>query len=234
MEFPITEQFKNFQEYIESSSIEDVLIIDSNFVEPDEEFSMDYIVDFRVKKFSRLGYTDVKERYADMLNVDRFHFHAWLEIGDYASQVEFNIEKVYAGLSLIDYDEGLWFDGQSKEEQALWKTFRSFDTRPEIGDGKMAVFSIREGISPPNEPAIYYIDRAACWKTSLTFVQYYEAVLDLMGISDWQLLFADVSWNDPKVEDYYPELKESLEALAKAFPDKDYSNYVELLESKWV
>ena len=37
MEFPITEQFKNFQEYIESSSIEDVLMIDSNFVEQTKE-----------------------------------------------------------------------------------------------------------------------------------------------------------------------------------------------------
>ena len=84
----------------------------------------------------------------------------------------------------MDFDEKLWFDGQSEEEKALWKTFRSFDTRPEIGDGKMAVFSIPEGVSPPNEPAIYYIDRASCWKTNLTFVQYYEAVLDMMGIAD--------------------------------------------------
>ena len=55
----------------------------------------------------------------------------------------------------------------------------------------------------------------------------------MMGIADWQLLFADVSWNDPQVEDYYPELKQSLEALAKAFPEKDYSRYFKLLEDKW-
>ncbi|MBE99393.1 hypothetical protein [Flavobacterium coralii] len=133
----------------------------------------------------------------------------------------------------MNYDEKLWFESQPEEEKALWKTFRSFDTRPEIGDNKMAVFSIQEGVSPPNEPVIYYLDRAKAFKTNLTFVQYYETVLDMIGIADWQLLFADISWNDPDVDYYYSELKASLEALAKVFPEKDYTKYFELLESKW-
>ncbi|WP_294823333.1 hypothetical protein [uncultured Flavobacterium sp.] len=192
------------------------------------------IIEFRVRELMAKGYTDVRDAFIDIINVNKVHFHSWLEIDDYASQVEFNLEKVYLNLTLLDYDAKLWFKGQSPEEIALWKTFRVLDTRPEIGDGKMAVFNIQEGISPPNEPSIYYIDRASCWKTNLTFIQYYEAVLDMMGIADWQLLFTDVSWNDPKVEDYYQGLKESLEALAKAFPDKDYSRYFELLEARWV
>ncbi len=151
----------------------------------------------------------------------------------YYSELEVNIEKISSGLSLMNYDEKLWFESQPEEEKALWKTFRSFDTRPEIGDNKMAVFSIQEGVSPPNEPVIYYLDRAKAFKTNLTFVQYYETVLDMIGIADWQLLFADISWNDPDVDYYYSELKASLEALAKVFPEKDYTKYFELLESKW-
>jgi hypothetical protein len=228
MEFPITEKFRKFEEQINLPYFENTSVR-QKFLNSDEE-----TIVFRINKFTKKGYENVEERYVDILTIDTFHFHAWLEVDDYGSQVEFNISKVFTGLSLLDFDDKLWFKGQSPEEIALWKTFRVLDTRPEIRDGKMAVFSIQEGVSPPNEPAIYYIDRASCWKTNLTFVQYYEAVLDMMGIADWQLLFTDVSLKDPMVDYYYHGLKGSLEALAKAFPDKDYSKYFELLEARWV
>lgn len=233
MEFPITEKFKKIKEQTTSKYFEDVTIREK-YLDDDKEYDPDRVSSFISKKFTKLGYEKVRDRYIDVLHIDTFCCHAWLEIDGYANQLEFNIEKVYPNLSLIDYDEGLWFEGQSPEEKVLWKTFRSFDTRPEIGDGKMAVFSIQEGVSPPSEPAIYYIDRASCWKTNLTFVQYYEAVLDMMGIADWQLLFTDVSLKDPMVSYKYDGLKKSLEALAKAFPDKDYSKYFELLEARWI
>jgi len=181
--------------------------------------------------FHKLGYEHVEERYLDVLNIDKYHFHAWLEVGDFASQIEFNIEKLYTRMLLVDdYDAKLWFKGQSPEEIALWKTFRVFDTRPNIGDGKMAVFSIQAGIAPPNEPAIYYIDRASAYKTNLTFNGYFEATLDMLGIADWQYLFTDVSSEDLKADGIYPKLKQSLEALQKAFPEKDYGRYFKLLE----
>ncbi|WP_294823337.1 hypothetical protein [uncultured Flavobacterium sp.] len=230
MEFPITEKFRKFQSDVEGNAN----FIKAVNIEKDDADYLNRIAQDAIDDFARLGYEKIEERYLDILNIDTFHFHRWLEIDGYTSHIEFNIEKVYSNLSLIDYDEKLWFDGQSEEDKALWKTFRSFDTRPEIGDGKMAVFSIQEGVSPPNEPAIYYIDRASCWKTNLTFVQYYEAVLDMMGIADWQLLFTDVSLKDPMISYKYNGLKKSLEALAKAFPDKDYSKYFELLEARWV
>ncbi len=233
MEFPITEKFRKFST-ITNPHFSEILSLDFNISDNNGRVSLEARSKFYEEEFTTLGYDSPERKYLDILNINSFYFHAWLEIDGYASQVEFNISKVYSKLSLLDYDEELWFKGQSPEEIALWKTFRFFDTRPEIGDGKMAVFSIQKGVSPPNEPAIYYIDRAFYCKTSLTFVQYYEAVLDMMGIADWQLLFTDISWNDPQVEDYYPGLKVSLEALAKAFPDKDYSNYFELLEARWV
>lgn len=227
MEFPITKKYEAFENSLPEQSFNDAKL-KTKFHYYEE------IIAFRIRELQNMGYTDVNNTYIDIININKIHFHSWLEVDDYTNQVEFNLEKVYLNLTLIDYDSKLSFKGQSPQEIALWKTFRSFDTRPEIGDGKMAVFSIQEGVSPPNEPAIYYIDRASCWKTNLTFVQYYEAVLDMMGIADWQLLFTDVSLKDPMVSYKYDGLKESLEALAKAFPDKDYSRYFELLEARWV
>ncbi len=233
MTLPITEKFKAFEKKIlESKNIEDASF-SFKFLESEDDISLDDIIRFLTKRLTQKGYKNVEERYIDILNIDTSYFHASLEVDDYGSQVEFNISKVFTGLSLLDFDDKLWYEGQSQEEIALWKTFRVFDTRPEIGDGKMSVFSIQEGISPPSEPAIYYIDRAETHKTNLTFVQYYEAVLDMIGIADWQLLFTDVSWNDPLKKSTYDELKAALQALVKTFPEKEYSRYFELLESKW-
>lgn len=226
MEFKITEKFKNLQIITESDYLEDVKI-KSNILETDEETA-----DFVIKKFTKLGYEQVAERFLDVLNIDKFHFHAWLQVGDFASQVEFNIDNLYPGLSLLDYDAKLWFKGQTPEEIALWKTFRVLDTRPEIGDGKLAVYSIQNGIAPPNEPAIYYINRALAYKTNLTFNGYYEAVADMLGIADWQYLFTEVSLEELKADGIYQNLKEALEALQKAFPHKDYSRYFKLLEER--
>lgn len=224
MEFKITEQFKNLETITKPSYLEDVKI-KSNILETDDETA-----NFVINKFTKKGYEQVANRYLDVLNIDKFYFHAWLEVDDFATQLEFNIEKLYSGLSLLDFDEKLWFKGQSPEEIALWKTFRILDTRPEIGDGKLAVYSILNGISPPNEPAIYYINGALTYKTNLTFNKYYEAVLDMLGIADWQYLFTEVSLAVLKADGTYQNLKESLEALQKAFPDKDYSRYFKLLE----
>lgn len=222
----ITEQFQNLEKSISSVYLKDVEI-SSNISMPDNDTD-----EFSVRKFTRLGYEKPSERFVDILNIDKFHFHAWLEVDNFASQVEFNIEKLYSGLSLLDFDDKLWFKGQTPEEIALWKTFRILDTRPEIGDGKLAVYSIQNGIAPPNEPAIYYINRALAYKTSLTFNQYYEAVIDMLGIADWQYLFTEVSLEDLKADGIYKNLKESLEALQKAFPNKDYSRYFKLLEDR--
>jgi hypothetical protein len=61
---------------------------------------------------------------------------------------------------------------------------------------------------------------------------YYEAVLDMLGIADWQYLFTEVSLKDLKADGIYQNLKQSLEALQKAFPDKDYNRYFKLLEER--
>eukprot|EP01133_Synstelium_polycarpum_P009483 gene9483-11098_t len=226
MKFKITEQFKNLETNTKSDYLEDVTI-DASVSVPDSE-----TVVFRIKKFTKLGYEQVSERFVDVLNIDKFHFHGWLQVDSFASQIEFNIGKLYSGLSLLDFDEKLWFKGQTAEELALWKTFRILDSRPQIGDGKLVVYSIQNGIAPPNEPAIYYINRALAYKTSLTFNGYYEAVLDMLGIADWQYLFTEVSLETLKADGVYQNLKESLEALQKAFPYKDYSLYFKLLERR--
>lgn len=226
MEFKITEEFKNLETAIKSDYLEEAIINCKVFI-PDNE-----TVAFRINKFTKLGYDKVSERFVDVLNIDEFHFHSWFQIDDFASQIEFNIENLYPGLSLLDYDAKLWFKGQTPEEIALWKTFHVLDTRPEIGDGKLAVYSIQNGIAPPNEPVIYYINRALAYKTNLTFNEYYEAVLDMLGIADWQYLFTEVSLEDLKADGIYQKLKKSLEALQKAFPNKDYSRYFKLLEER--
>ncbi|MEO4005957.1 hypothetical protein [Flavobacterium sp. CAU 1735] len=226
MAFKITEQFQNLETTTKSDFLEDVNINAKIFI-PDEE-----TVAFRIKKFTKLGYEHVSERFVDVLNIDKIHFHAWFEVADFASQLEFHMENLYSGLSLLEYDEKLWFKGQTPEEIALWKTFRIFDTRPEIGDGKLAVYSIQKGVAPPNEPTIYYINRALAYKTNLTLNGYYEAVLDLLGIADWQYLFTEVSADDLKADGIYQNLQRALEALQKAFPDKDYNRYFKLLEER--
>ncbi len=229
MEFKITEQFQNLETTTAKSNYLEDVKIKANILETDEDEA-----NFVINEFTRLGYEEVANRYLDVLNIDKIHFHAWLEVDDFASQIEFNIEKLYTRLTLIEdgYDAKLWFKGQTPEEIALWKTFRIFDTRPEIGDGKLAVYSIQKGVAPPNEPAIYYINRAVAYKTNLTFNGYYEAVLDLLGIADWQYLFTEVSADDLKADGIYQKLKQALEALQKAFPDKDYSRYFKLLEER--
>jgi len=226
MEFKITEEFKNLETSIKSDYLEDVEI-KSSILETDEEEA-----NFVINKFTKIGYEEVGKKYLDVLNIDKYHFHAWLEVDSFASQIEFNIENLYPGLSLLDYDAKLWFKGQTPEEIALWKTFRILDTRPEIGDGKVAVYSIQNEIAPPNEPVIYYINRALAYKTNLTFNGYFEAVLDMLGIADWQYLFTEVSLEDLKADGIYQNLKESLEALQNAFPNKDYSSYFKLLEER--
>lgn len=226
MEFKITEEFKNLENILKSNYFEDISI-KSNILETDQDEAS-----FVINKFTKLGYDQVANRYLDILNIDKYYFHAWFEVDDFASQIEFNIEKLYSRLSLLDFDEKLWVKGQTPEEIALWKTFRILDTRPEIGDGKLAVYSIQNGIAPPNEPVIYYINRALAYKTNLTFNEYYEAVLDMLGIADWQYLFTEVSLEDLKADGIYKNLKESLEALQKAFPNKDYSRYFKLLEER--
>lgn len=226
MEFKITELFKNLEIATQSDYFEEV-DINSNILETNEEEA-----NFVINKFTKLGYEQVANRYLDILNIDKCHFHSWFEIDDFASQVEFYIENLYPGLSLLDYDAKLWFKGQTPEEITLWKTFRVLDARPEIGDGKLAVYSIQNGIAPPNEPAIYYINKALAYKTNLTFNGYFEAVVDMLGIADWQYLFTEVSLEDLKADGIYKNLKESLEALQKAFQDKDYSRYFKLLEER--
>lgn len=228
MEFKITELFKDLEASTKSNHFEDVKI-KSNILETNKEEA-----DFVVHDFLHLGYEQVFERYMDVLNIDKYHLHAWLQVDNFSSQIEFNIEKLYTRLLLIekDYDAKLWFKGLTAEEIALWKTFRILDTRPEIGDGKLAVFSIQNGIAPPNEPAIYYIDKALAYKTNLTFNGYFKAVLDMLGIADWQYLFTEVSLEDLKADGIYQNLRQSLQALQKAFPDKDYSNYFKLLEER--
>lgn len=231
MEFKITELFKKLETTITTTRLgyfEDVKS-KFNILETDEATA-----NFVIKDFSQLGYEQVANKYLDILNIDKYHFHAWFEVDDFASQIEFNIEKLYTRLLLVekDYDAKLWVKGQTPEEIALWKTFRVLDTRPEIGDGKLAVFSIQNGIAPPNEPTIYYINRDLAYKTNLTFNGYFEAVLDMLGIADWQYLFTEVSLEDLKADGIYKDLKESLEALQKAFPNKDYNRYFKLLEER--
>lgn len=230
IEFKITKGFKNLESNLNTLSLE---IDRSKFKFID--FEDRGMIEFLIEDLNNIGYKEVEKRYVDILSMDSFYFLADLEIDEYHSRLEVNIEKIYTRLILTDsdYDAGLWFSSQTEEEKALWKTFRVFDTRPEIGDGKMAVFSLQEGVSPPNEPSIYFIDRADAYKTSLTFVQYFEAVLDLLGIANWQYLYTNISWNDPMKKDIYPKLKASLKALEKVFPEKDYNKYFELLEARW-
>ena len=117
MEFKITELFKNLETETQSDYFEDVQITSKVSI-PDNE-----TLTFTNKKFTKLGYEMVAERFVDVLNIDKFHFHSWFEIDDFASQVEFNIEKLYTRLTSIenDYDAKLWFKGQTPEEIALWK-----------------------------------------------------------------------------------------------------------------
>ena len=67
----------------------------------------------------------------------------------------------------------------------------------------------------------------------MTFIEYYEAVLDMLGIANWQYLYTEVSWSDPLKKHLYTNIKASLEALQKAFPNKDYKKYFDLLEDRW-
>ncbi len=231
MEYPITKLFDKLENNINPSLI-NIKELKFHIIKGSNKISLSEIIDDTIDDLSELGYAKAHEKYIDILNIDRFNFYADLEIDGYYTNLEFNIKSVYSGLTLLDFDDSLWYEGQSEKEIALWKTFRVFDTRPEIGDGKMAVFSIKKGEAPPNEPEIYFIDRETAYKTNLTFVQYYEAVLDMLGIANWQYLYTNVSFNDPVKEYLYDNIKESLNALQKALPDKNYQKYFDLLEAR--
>jgi len=103
MEFSITKKIRDFEKKIRSQFIKN-LDIKSN-IEKDDIDYLKRITEDAILDFSKLGYIEIEERYIDILNVDTFHFCGWLEIDDYANQIEFNIEKVYPNLSLLNFDE---------------------------------------------------------------------------------------------------------------------------------
>lgn len=148
---------------------------------------------------------------------------------------EFNFSNLFLILELIDYDEKLYFDGQTAEEKALWKTFKVFDSHPETGDGKMAAFSTQKGlVVDPDGPDIYFIDRSEAYKMSIKYGEYLDVTLDLMAIFNWQYLFCETEGKQMVVnlKKVLKELLDDINYLEKTYPEKDLSKYRDLASEK--
>lgn len=149
----------------------------------------------------------------------------------YAGGGEFNLQSL--NMVLLNRKESkLWHDEMTKEEINTLKTFRIFDDHPDSGDFKLGVFSIQEDKNPPEFPDIYFYNRGDYYLMDIGYRGYLDALLDLIGVSNWQYLYCDVNMNKPKYKYLHSELHQTLKDLKFLFPNKNYSKYFKLLDSK--
>jgi hypothetical protein len=122
----------------------------------------------------------------------------------------------------LEEPEELWSDDTPEQQKQLLKTLRYFDYRPGAGDDKFAAFALQPGTMPP---PIWYYDRGDCFRMTLDYEGYLQALIVTKGITDWQYLFSEVDWSDDAHKGLAEKLRQRLDALAVIFPQHDYAAY---------
>ena len=113
------------------------------------------------------------------------------------------------------------------------KTFRVIDSHPDAGDNKWGVISLVEGVSPPNEPPVYFVDRGRAFNMNMFYGDYIDALLETYAIYNWQYLYCDVDLSkNSEFSHVYNSLDKGIQGLEETFPEQDFSKLRSLLESK--
>lgn len=78
MGFQITDRFKKNKENTNSSFFSEKEI-ESHFLGYEDKKR----VIARIKRYEKVGYLNVEDRYTDVLNIDKYYFYALLEVDDF-------------------------------------------------------------------------------------------------------------------------------------------------------
>ncbi|NEO71295.1 hypothetical protein [Moorena sp. SIO3H5] len=193
----------------------------------------DGLAKFSVNKLkTRFGF-DISQGYEKFIDVSlythlRFVYYINREV---CGGGEFHLRPIYDTV-ISTQDPELWNEGMTQQEIEFLKYFRVFDDHPDSGDFKLAAFHLTPGVSPPAFPDIYFYDRGEYWKMNLDYGGYLDALLGLLGVSNWQYLFCDVDMTQPKYESLFNELNNTLNQLSQLFTARDFETYHEMLRTK--
>lgn len=123
-----------------------------------------------------------------------------------------------------------WENNLPAHEIAFLKGFRIIDEMNGTGHKKLAALVLREGISPPAFPDIYFWDRGKGYKMAIDYVGYLDALLVVCAITDWQYLFCEVDFNDHVHSPFRDDLRRSLRCLQLVFPERDFGIFLQRLD----
>ena len=191
------------------------------------------LAEYSVNKLrTKFGF-DISQDYEKFIDVSLYtHLRFVYYIGeDVSGGGEFNLSPIYDTL-ISTKDPELWHKEMDPQEIEFVRHFRVFDDHPDSGDFKLAAFHLKPDISPPAFPDIYFYDRGEYWKMNIDYGGYLDGLLGLFGVSNWQYLFCDVDMNQPKYENLFHELNNTLEQLGQLFPTKNFETYREMLLTK--
>jgi hypothetical protein len=201
-----------------------------------EEIAENYeegLGEYSVEDLRRSYGFDIPNDYANYVDVS---IHTHLRFVYYIDEAvsgggEFHLRPLYDTL-ISTKDPELWYEGMAEQEIEFLKYFRIFDDHPDAGDFKMAAFHLMPGICPPRIPDIYFYDRGKYWKMNIDYGGYLDALLGLFGVSNWQYLFCDINFNEPKFENLYEELNTRLSQLSGLFPNRNFESYRGMLQRR--
>jgi predicted DNA-binding WGR domain protein len=185
--------------------IPDNELIDSDFKTIQEEVGIALPEEFRNQYFS-----------AEYLS------YAWRHDDENGGEISLSGPEQAVVFNYIE-PEGLYGSKAEEMDIDFIKSLRYFDGHPHTGDGFMVFFRLEKD----KKNLELYIDRNAYGefeKLDITYEQYLKHSEKLLGLYRWQCLYTDNG-----LEDSDDLFESGLEALEKAFPQNDYSEYRNLL-----
>jgi hypothetical protein len=148
---------------------------------------------------------------------------------------------IYGGFLLngftdaLIFDSSFWkiynpIDGQKLDDNELefFKKLNWFDKQAWGDDGKYSCFLREPGEFPPK---LYFYDSGAYFPMTITFDEYFDAMIASCAVRGWQYFYSDSSEDFPDFREVnknavLKDLEFILEMLPKLFPDKDFSYHI--------
>ncbi len=152
---------------------------------------------------------------------------------------------IYGGYLLNGFTDALIFDsdfwkiynpidGQKLDDNELefFKKLNWFDKQSWGDDGKYSCFLREPGEFPPK---LYFYDSGAYFPMTITFDEYFDAMIESCGVRGWQYFYIDIPDDFPNFREVnknavLKDLEFILEMLPKLFPDKDFSYHIGRME----
>jgi BRCT domain type II-containing protein len=125
-------------------------------------------------------------------------------------------------------------ESELAKKPVFMKGMRVLDDRPDADDGfsTLGVFNKKNAID-----AIHFHDNGELHEMDVDFETYRQALLDLKGLSEWQLLFVPKSKSKSKSKSgqshgaSYKRLKTAIDSFARIFTSHDYAPYKKRLKA---